>query len=162
MSVAPRAFVSRYRGGLITAPGIGCVAAPLIFIPGVAITRSVIAGLVIVALTLMVSMLVASYMRRNKPALTLSEEGVRLDSLPTIAWGDVMSVRRDPDRPRAGALMMRLRRPLADVLPRPSMQPLGPAPVWRPAAPDVILIRADLLEDPVEDTEGAFRYFLGR
>ncbi len=157
-----RAFTSRYKRGMLAGPGFGCVIAPLILAPWAAMGRSILAGLAIAAATLALSFLVASLLRRRRPALGLTEAGVHLDGLAAIPWEDVVSVRRDLDRPRAGQLILRLRKPLADFLPRPGPGFLGPAPLWRPAATDSVLIRADLLEDPVEDTEGAFRYFLGR
>jgi hypothetical protein len=154
--VGGRVFTSRYRRGVLLAPGIGCIAAPLLVLPGAMLTKNLLAGVLAAVATLLVSAWIFNARRRSRPALVLSSEGLRLDGLGAIPWSDVLSARRDPDTRADPALLVRVR-----ALPATSSGALV-SPLWRVIDEDTLRVRIGILEDPAADVEEAVRLLLRR
>lgn len=152
-------FVSRYRRGLILAPSSGCLAAPVMFAPGWALSKSIAVGLLVAVFSVIATTALAHALRRLRPALSLSAAGVRIDGLAPLSWNDIISVRRDPDSRGPNQLLVRLRRPLEQL---PSAHGARVTPLWSPLGADTLVLRTALLEDPTPAIEEAFRHFLGR
>ncbi|MBU6372699.1 MAG: hypothetical protein KJS97_08220 [Alphaproteobacteria bacterium] len=152
--LAGRVFASRYRRGVLLAPGAGCLFAPILVIPGATLMNNLLAGVALALATLIVSAWIFTARRRQRPAVELSSAGMRLDGLPPTPWSQVVSVRRDPDTRADDALLVRLK-----TLP---VRPTGAlvSPLWRIVGEDTVRVRIGILEDPPSDVEDAFRTFL--
>ena len=153
-SAAGRVYASRYRRGVLLAPGAGCLLAPILVVPGATLMDNLLAGVMVALATLIVSAWVFTARRRRRPAIELSGAGMRLDGLPTTPWTQIVSVRRDPDTRADPALLVRMR----NVAFRPTVALVSP--LWRIVNEDTVRVRIGILEDPPEDVEAAFRVFL--
>lgn len=153
-NLAGRVFASRYRRGVLLAPGAGCLFAPILVIPGATMMNSLLAGVAVALATLLVSAWIFTVRRRRRPALELSMAGMRLDGLAPTRWDQVVSVRRDPDTRADPVLLVRLR--------AAPLRPTGAlvSPLWRLVAQDTIRVRIGILEDSPQDVEDAFRAFM--
>lgn len=153
-NLAGRVFASRYRRGVLLAPGAGCLFAPILVIPGATMMNSLLAGVAVAVATLIVSAWIFTARRRRRPAVELSIAGMRLDGFPVTPWAQVVSVRRDPDTRADPALLVRLR----DTAFRPTGALISP--LWRIVSDDTVRVRIGILEDPPQEIEEAFRAFL--
>ena len=154
--VAGRAFTSRYRRGVLLAPNMGCLVAPILVVPGAALTKNIAIGVLVALATLLVSAWIFTIRRRKRPAIVLSDRGLVLDGLAPIPWANVASARRDPDSRADPALLVRVRALQA----RPSGALASP--LWRLVDVDTLRVRIGILEDPPHEVEEAVRLFLRR
>ena len=153
MTQTRRVFVSRYRPGLMFAPGPGLFFAPLLIFPGLALFKSFLIALTFAAATALAGALVWTSMRRRQNALVLSPEGMLLEGLPFQPWSQVEGIRPLTDDRARPAIEVRLKRG-APVAAR--------SPLWRSTGRQTIIIFASLLGDPAPAIEDAFEYFLTR
>jgi hypothetical protein len=146
-----RVFTSRYRPTVFFAPRPSLFFLPLVFVPGVALFKSLItAGLVTLGIFVLATYL-RSNTRRRRPALQLSFASMRIEGLGDMVWSDVAGVKRVSDARGRPALEIELRNAPARV---------SPSPLWQPARARAIMLHTALLEDPVEAIEEAFGHFL--
>jgi hypothetical protein len=145
-----RVFASHYRPSVFFAPRPGFLFLPLVFIPGMALFKSVLIAGLATALVFVIATWLHSKARRGTPALQLSFASARIEGLGDLIWNDIASVRRVEDERGKPALEISLRNAPARVT---------PSPLWRPAGARTILLRTALLEDPIETIEEAFDFF---
>jgi hypothetical protein len=151
MTQTRRVFVSRYRAGLLLAPGPGLFFAPLVILPGMALFKSILVAVAFAALVFLAGALVWTSLRRRAPALVMEPEGMKLEGLLPQPWSQIEGIRPLMDERGRPAIEMRLKR-------RPLRAPRSP--LWRVSGPHTIIIHASLLEDPAAEIEDAFEYFL--
>jgi hypothetical protein len=148
-----RIFESRYRPTVFFAPRPGLLFLPLVFIPGVALFKSVVVAGIIAGLVFALATYLRSNTRRRRPALQLTFASARVEGLGDLVWGDIANVRRAVDERGKPALEIALRNAPARV---------SPSPLWRPAGSRTVLLKVALLEDPIETIEEAFNFFLAK
>ncbi len=144
-------FSSRYRRGVLFAPGPGCIAAPLLILPGLFFFRSLVLAAAFAAAAFAVATLLWTANRRMRPALVLDPEGMRLEGLPLTPWRLIETVRRAADALGRPALEVRLREGPAATL---------RSPLWRPLGRHALVLNTVLLEDSAQAINEAFDYFL--
>jgi hypothetical protein len=157
---ASRTFSSHYRSGLVFLSAPGLLVAPLFVAPGAALLHSLQIAVIVTALSLLISGLIWTWMRRRKPALFLSGAGVEIDGLPSIAWPEIAGI--GPKGADPNVLELRLREPPSRTRGPFSRGRVFVTPVWRPAPPRGIVLRTSLLQDARSEIENAFGYFLNR
>lgn len=157
---AARVFSSHYRTGLVFLSAPGLVVAPLFVAPGAALLHSIQLAIIVTLLSLLVSALIWTWIRRRKPALILTGDGVEIDGLPSIAWREIASIGRQSGDPNL--LELRLREAPSRTRGPFSRGRVFVTPVWRPAPPKGIVLRTSLLQDARSEIENAFSYFLSQ
>jgi hypothetical protein len=146
-----RIFVSRYRGGLMFAPGPALYFAPLLILPGIWLFRTVFAAITFAVIVFLAGAVAWTSLRQRQPALVLSPEGMRIEGMTLHAWSQIEGIRPLTDDKGRPAIEVRLKR----GAPRTVRSPL-----WRPTGRYTILIHASLLADAPAEIEDAFEFFL--
>jgi hypothetical protein len=148
-----RVFVSRYKPGIIFTPKPSFLLAPIVFLPGVGIFKSVLfAGLIALTAVALSSMWYSAQRKRN-PALVLSDQGLAIESIKPFAWRDVAAISRAVDSKGRPALNIDFNRRGPQI---------NASPLWKITGSQSILLHASLLADPLEAIEDAFDVFLRR
>ena len=151
MTQTRRVFVSRYRAGLLFAPGPGLFFAPLLILPGLALFRSLLIALVVALGSFAIGAMLWTRYRRGAAALILEPEGMKIEGLGPQPWSQIEGMRPLTDEHGRPAIEIRLKRTI----------PRGPrSPLWRASGAHTIVIYASLLEDPAAEIEDAFEFFL--
>lgn len=151
MTQTRRVFVSRYRAGLMFAPGPALFLAPLLFLPGLLLFKTALAALLFMIGVFVGGAMVWTSYRQRQPALLLAPEGMSLEGLILQPWSQIEGIRPLTDDKGRPAIEVRLKR----GAPRAIRSPL-----WRPTGRNTIMIHASLLADPPAEIEDAFEYFL--
>jgi hypothetical protein len=159
MDEAP-VFSSSYRRGVLFLSAPSALVSAFFIAPSTAVLHSLKLAVLVTALSLVISVVTWTWLRRRRPALILSRDGVHIDGLPQIPWPDIAGV--DPVREDPSLLEVRLTLPPSPTRGLFSRGRALVTPLWRPAPPKGILLRTSLLEDARAEIEGAFRYFLSR
>jgi hypothetical protein len=148
MMTTHRLFTSRYRAGVIFAPGPILYLAPMLIIPGFLLFRNPLVAIGFGLFGVAVGALIWTTMRQRNPPLVLGPEGMRIEGKP---WSQIEGIRPVTDERGRPAIEVRLRRG-APLQPR--------SPLWRATGRHTIMLQVALLDDNAPDIEDAFEYFL--
>jgi hypothetical protein len=149
--VSERQFVSRYKPGVLFAPKPGFLLAPIVFLPGMALFKSVIMAALIAAAAYAAMALWYSSQRKRNDALVLSDQGLTIEGMKPMPWRDVASISRAVDQRGRPALNIDFHKRGPQI---------NASPLWKITGSQSILLHVSLLTDRLEDIEDAFDLFM--
>lgn len=145
-------FVARYRPGVIFTPKPGFLIAPLVFLPGIILFKSVIMSAMMAAAAFLAVSVWYSGRRKRSPPLVLSSEGLAIESMKLVPWRDVAAISRAADQRGRPALHIDFNKRGPQI---------NSSPLWKITGSQSIMLHVSLLADRFEDIEDAFDLFMG-
>jgi hypothetical protein len=155
-----RFFTARYKDSVLFVSLPALIGAPVVAVAAFWAIKSLPGALAAAALSILLTTLATSAMKRARPALKLSEDGILIDGLTLLDWSALERVRILPPFRETQPPGLELRFTERPGWPK-GFKAIGPSPLWRPLESGLFL-RLGLLEDAPETVAEAFNYFIRR